>query len=243
MPGDNSPGSLRALAGALLDTLFPRACPACGAPPQPPEPFCPQCLAQIEPAPPETCPRCGRPGPGQPCPACRSHPPAFQQARWLARHQGSLAQAVRDFKYRRRWVSGVELGRYLARHTPPAWLEGVELVVPVPLHRRRLMTRGFNQALVLARSLARRHGLELAARLLTRRRHTRPQVGLDPQERRQNVRGAFSVPPGGKPQLQNKRVLLMDDVFTTGATADQCAQTLMQAGARQVSVLTLVRAG
>ncbi len=235
------PGETRGLAGALLDALFPRVCPACGAPPQDPEPFCPRCLARIEPAPPRTCPRCGRPDCSTTCPACRRQPPAFQRAHWLAYHQGPLARAVRDFKYKRRWVSGIELGRYLARHAPAHWLEGVDLVLPVPLHRRRLMTRGFNQALVLARPLARRYGLELAPRLLIRRRHTRPQVGLDPEQRRQNVRGAFLVP--ATERLQGKNLLLLDDVFTTGATAEQCARTLKGAGAKRVDILTLVRAG
>ncbi len=241
MPGEPSPGSLRALAGALLDTLFPRACLACGEAPRDGEPFCLQCLAQIEPAPPHTCPRCGRPGNDSTCPACRRHPPAFRKARWLAYHQGPLARAVRDFKYKRRWVNGPELGRYLVRHTPPHWLEQVDLLVPVPLHRRRLMSRGFNQALVLARPLARRYQLELMPRLLIRRRYTRPQVGLNPDQRRQNVQDAFYVPPAQAELLRGKNVLLLDDVFTTGATADQCALTLKRAGARQVDILTLVR--
>ncbi len=186
------------------------------------------------------CPACGRPGPEGLCADCRAAPPAFGRARALAAYSGPVGEALRSFKYRRRLASGAALAAWLVRETPAAWLAGMELVAPVPLHGRRLLGRGFNQAVVLFRPLARARGLEFAPRLLARLRHTRPQVGLKPQERRANVSGAFGV---RRPELvQGRRVLLVDDVYTTGATVSECARTLQRAGAAGVAVLTLVRA-
>jgi ComF family protein len=119
----------------------------------------------------------------------------------------------------------------------------VDVVVPVPLHRWRLVRRGFNQALVLARPLCREHGLACRPEILVRRRYTRPQVGLDQASRRRNVAGAFMAPPRHGRLLDQATVLLVDDVYTTGATLRECARTLLNAGAARVHALTLVRAG
>lgn len=239
------------LGWAVVDAVFPPACPACGLPPAPLEPFCPACRDRIRFLTDPLCRVCGRPaaGPsaweGPVCPTCLRRPPAFEAARAAAEHAGPLAEAVRGFKYMGLgrpggWHLGPSLARLLSRHAPGDWLAWAQLVTPVPLHPRRLWRRGFNQALVLARALAAGQGPELAPDLLARRRHTRPQVGLGPAQRRQNVAGAFSAADGA--DLTGRRVLLVDDVFTTGATADECARALLAAGADGVRVLTLVRA-
>jgi ComF family protein len=157
-------------------------------------------------------------------------------------YAGPAGQAVRRFKYRGSLAAGAELAGLIARRTPAEYLAGAELLLPVPLHPWRLLRRGFNQACVLFRPLARRHGRELAAGLLRRRRHTRPQVGLDAAARRENVAGAFDLARGTAARVRGRQVLLVDDVFTTGATAAECARVLKEAGAAWVGVFTLVRA-
>jgi ComF family protein len=181
------------------------------------------------------------PPPHAPCPACRARPPAFSRARALLLYRGPAAEALKSFKYRRRLAAGHSLARLAAASTPPAWLAGADLLAPVPLHPWRLVKRGFNQALALFAPLAKARGLELAPGLLRRRRHTRPQVGLSPQARRDNVAGAFGLGRGG--EVGGRVVVLVDDVLTTGATAGECARVLAAAGAAEVRVLTLVRAG
>ncbi|MFZ5586275.1 MAG: ComF family protein [Thermodesulfobacteriota bacterium] len=230
------------MLASLRDLAFPAGCLGCAQPPRAEEFFCPDCLERVAWIA-EACPRCGRPGAGADCPACALATPAWELAWAPARHAGPLAEAVRAFKYRRRWASGVGLARLLA-HTAPAWLTaGADLVIPVPLHPRRLLRRGFNQAAVLAGALGGGAGAELAPRLLLRRRHTRPQVGLSPQQRLANVAGAFAVRPAALARLAGRRVLLVDDVYTTGATLAECAQVLLAAGAAAVRVATVSRAG
>ncbi len=239
-------GDLGRLGRALLDLAFPPQCAACGQMVPDAETFCPECRAQVELIRAPVCRRCGRPladgAKEWQCRRCAARPPAYDQARSLALHRGPLAQAVRDFKYRRRYGRGAALAAFWVRQAPVDWLAGVELLVPVPLHPRRLLWRGFNQALVLARPLGRRLGLAVEPGLLRRRRHTRPQVGLDAAQRRANVEGAFVLARGGAARVEGRRVLVVDDVFTTGATVEECARVLREAGAARVMVHTLVRA-
>ena len=231
------------LTACLLDLVFPPGCPACGELGSWEAEFCPSCQAGIQELPPFQCRLCGvglESGPPL-CPACRQRRPHFDRARAVALYQGPLADTVRAFKYHRRWAAGRPLARFLAGRVGPEALEGLDLAAPVPLHRWRMLKRGFNQSQVLARELAQRHGLLLAPDLLARVRHTRPQVGLDGRSRRANVAGAFAVKPQRLSLVDGARVLLVDDVFTTGATVDECARMLKQAGARRVEVLTLAR--
>lgn len=244
------PPSLPALLKALLDLALPPGCPACAGPPAGDSPFCAACRQEVRLLGEGACPRCGLPQPqGQPgalCLACRFDPPAYDRLFCLALHQGPLARAVRDFKYRRRLSAGQALARFLALGLPSDILHETQVMAPVPLHHRRLWARGFNQALVLARRIAgaRPRGQRplLAPALLRRLRHTRPQVGLALAARQENVAGAFAVHPRHRGLVEGRRVLLVDDVFTTGATVGECARVLKQAGARQVTVVTLARA-
>ncbi len=149
---------------------------------------------------------------------------------------------MRAFKYQRRFWLGKALARVLAG-APRAWWATCDLLAPVPLHPRRLLSRGFNQALLLARALDDGSGPALAPDLHRRTRHTRPQVGLDPAQRRENVAGAFALSPAWRGRLADQWVLLVDDVFTTGATVHECARVLKEAGAARVNVFCLLRAG
>jgi len=149
----------------------------------------------------------------------------------------ALAIAVQALKYRRRRAVAQTLGALLAERYP---YERDALLVPVPLHPHRLRERGFNQALLLARVLGHRRGLAVAARVLVRKRHTRAQPGLAAEERRRNLRDAFTVTSPAT--VRGRNIVLVDDVLTTGATADACARSLLAAGAVRGDVYTLGRA-
>lgn len=203
---------------ALRDLSFPPACAACGARLHSQGPFCAACAEQVR--------LLGELEPNS-------------TARALAEYGGPVGEALRGFKYKRRLAGGAALAKWLARSIPGSWLNHVEVIAPVPLHPWRLLARGFNQAVVLFRPLAETHGIALEPRVLARLRHTRPQTGLKPAERRSNVAGAFGLRQPGL--IKGRKVLLVDDVFTTGATAHECAQVLLDAGAAEVSVLTLAK--
>lgn len=179
------------------------------------------------------------------CGRCILHPPAFASARACAVYDSAdgrrqpLRGVIHQLKYDRRIAVARPLRRILAERAPASFA-GCEVLLPVPLHRDRLRWRGFNQALVLARDLARDKCIPVAADVLVRSRPTRPQVGLDPSLRAANVAGAFSVVQPER--IRQRRVLLVDDVMTTGSTVDACAAALRRAGARQVEVLVLARA-
>jgi ComF family protein len=233
-----------ALGNALLNLAFPPYCAACSNSCGLDEYFCPACqdeLALIE-AP--YCQTCGQPQLATEtdiqCAHCRTNPPAYDQARALGLHQGPLARTVRSFKYYGKLSAGAALARYWAEQAPKRWLQGIDLAAPVPLHPLRLIKRGFNQSLLLCDRLPLPR---VIPDLLIRRRHTKPQVGLGPRERRENVAQAFTVRPRYAELVDGARVALIDDVYTTGATVSECARELKYAGAAWVGVFTLMRAG
>ena len=227
-----SPG---AVFRAALDLILPPRCAACAIPLLSHEPFCELCWQSVVPLE-GGCPRCGIPDHTGLCERCRQAPPPFISARSPLLYGGQLAVAIRLLKYSGRSY----LARPLASLLGPALdLSGPRpVVVPVPLHPRRLRRRGYNQAAVLALELARTTGLQVRHEGLVRRRDTHSQVRLSRQARLQNLRGAFLARPAA---VRGARVLLLDDVMTTGATATACAEALCDAGARQVRVLTLAR--
>ncbi len=151
-----------------------------------------------------------------------------------------MAEVISRFKFRGAARLAKPLGTLLADYADREFLfSEFDLLVPVPLHRQRLRDRGFNQSLLLARRIAKIHSLPVDTAALQRIRHTQPQTELSGPERRKNIRQAFAVSRTGS--ISGKRVLLIDDVFTTGATVQECAKTLLRAGAQQVDVLTLAR--
>jgi ComF family protein len=235
----------------LVDLLFPRTCAACGRPSE--RPFCAACAPLVEELPAWRCPRCADPlppppstraaMPGQPqlappprCPACVRAPAPFSHVLVAWAHGGAVATAVHRLKYQgRREVAGALGGLIAARFAGE--LAAADLVAPVPLHPDRRRERGFDQALLLARGVARGAGVKLEPTLLSRTRRTRQQVGLPRAERRANVFGAFVARP-----CEGRRVVLVDDVLTTGATAASAAQAVLDAGAAGVRVLVVARA-
>jgi ComF family protein len=152
-----------------------------------------------------------------------------------------LRRVVHSFKYGRKVSLGKPLGRLMARGCEEFVNEcRVDLIIPVPLHSKRLRWRGFNQSALLARQVSRAYGLPMEPFVLMRDKETLPQTQLSEEERRKNVRGAFSVRAAGA--LKGKTLLLVDDVYTSGATLNECSRVLMRAGADKVYILTLARA-
>jgi len=200
-----------------------------------PEPRCEVCGGTLESASSDA-PRCAR---------CLAHPPRYRIARTVARYRttaedepGSLPALIRRHKYGFDQSVGRALVEYLGDELPVS-AGDYDLVIPVPLHWRRLWWRGFNQAALLAGEVARRLNLPLETTAIARRRFTTPQTSQHHGERVRNVRRAFAVT---RPELiKNRRVLIVDDVMTTGATVDECARVLKAAGATWVDVFTLAR--
>jgi ComF family protein len=234
---------VRRLFGDLRDLLFPPRCLHCrrvldeseGAD------LCPACRDEL-PLPEEhPCPGCGRahgPSPESFCAACRGTC-ARDAAVHITPFGGVGRTLVHRFKYQADLAAGAFLGRLLAARVTGAFAAPPDLLVPVPLHRRRLRERGFNQAAVLAREVARAVGTPLAVAALGRTAHTESLTGLDAAARAREVRGAFVA---RRPDLlSGRRVLLVDDVLTTGATAEECCRVLKAAGAAWAGVATVAR--
>ncbi|NTW67273.1 MAG: ComF family protein [Nitrospirae bacterium] len=231
-----------------LDLLLPAPCSFCRAPvadsgiPR----FCSQCWLELSPVQGPVCPCCGRPfgsqeslahSPEHECLTCRTDPPHFDQALAAGLFEGPLREAIHVYKYRPVRSLGKHLAAWMAEQV--RMTVHLDLTMPVPLHRKRLRQRGFNQALILAHGISERFSVPLLYDNLMRLRSTRPQVELSGPERRSNVKGAFGlVRPA---EVRDKRILLIDDVFTTGATMNECAKVLKEAGAASVTVLTLAR--
>lgn len=192
------------------------------------------------------CTRCGRVfnsrvGPDHWCGQCLDQAGIFNRARATGIYDNSLRLAIHALKFKGRTRLAVSLGRLLFTTYRYYWPSGdTDLVAPVPLHRKRLRQRGFNQAYLLVRHWQLPEGTAVVRDLLTRTRNTVPQTGMNRRQRRINIKDAFCVTRPG--QGAGKRVLLVDDVLTTGATAEACAGALVRDGAQRVDVLTLARA-
>lgn len=238
-----------AAAQSLFAALLPADCRLCQAPLTRISrlPVCDDCLKGMEPIRGRLCALCGEriftPHEEPLCRECRSTTPAFVRAIAYGSYDGGLRELIHLLKYDRvRPAAGV-LGRMLAEVIDGFGGEfRSAVVVPVPLHSSKLRQRGFNQAEEIARAALKnlnRSGLTLAARVLQRRRATESQTGLSDHQREQNVRGAFVV--ASPEAIADKDVLLVDDVFTTGATVTECARVLRRAGADRVFVATVAR--
>lgn len=226
---------LAAAGQALLDLLYPPRCAGCG---RLGESFCPACQARIEPLPEPACPRCGHPQLSRDlCAACWAVPSALDGIRSAAVFAHPLRDAIHAFKYNNNRDLAQPLGACMAAYWQVAGLTA-DRIVPVPLHPRRVTERGYNQSALLARVLGRSVGLPVDERVLVRQRATAHQVGLGRAERQQNVAGAF----GCRADLAGQRLILIDDVCTTGSTLEACAEALRMAGATSVWGFTLARA-
>lgn len=240
---------LRDAVGALVSVLFPAPCRICREPLSTSSriPVCPDCLAAIQPIRAPLCLSCGRPfPPGAPatvdsiCHACRQDLYHFDVARSFARYETALEHILLILKYDP--VTPLA-GWFAARleevvRSEPA-LGQVDWLVPVPLDRSRMRQRGYNQAELIARPLAKRLGRPVATDLLTRLRSRPPKLKLSRRERWETVRGAFQAE--ASTQVDRARILLVDDVLTSGATLDACSRALRSAGAVAVHAVTVAR--
>ena len=227
-----------------LDTALPPLCPSCrdlvtgnG--------LCPTCWGRLAFISAPYCPRLGipfayDPGPGILSMQAIADPPAYGRARAAVRYDDVARKLVHAFKYGDRLDLSPLLGRWMTRAGRELF-EGADALVPVPLHWRRLWARRFNQSAALAEAIARASGIAVAHTALRRVKATPQQVGLSRTERATNVQGAFRVAPSGKAEVAGRRLIVVDDVLTSGATADACARALLRAGAAQVDVLVFAR--
>jgi ComF family protein len=221
-----------------LDTLLPSHCLLCGARGQGALSLCPACAADI-PRNTTCCTRCALPleTPGSPCGRCIRREPPWDAAWVPFRYEWPLAQLESRFKFGGDLAAGRTLSMLWTEAPRPVGLP--QAIVPVPLHRSRLRRRGYNQALELAKPLAKHFDIPVWRDALQRIRATDAQTELSAAQRRRNVRGAFAVHPDGKAP---DHVALLDDVFTTGATLAECARVLKRAGIARVDVWALARA-
>jgi ComF family protein len=231
----------------LLQFLLPSQCHCC-------EKFleegqqgiCPDCLSKIRWIEPPLCTLCGVPFPSREiknhlCGACLTRRKYFTIARALGYYEGPLRETIHRWKYEEKSYLTNFFGEKLAEGFQRYWdFESFDLLIPVPLHPHRLRERGFNQALLLVKELNRRTQIRYSKKLLQKKRLTTPQVHLSGGEREKGVRGSFHIQR--EEEVEGKSILLVDDVYTTGATVNECAKVLLKAGAERVDVLTLAHA-
>lgn len=241
---------------SFINIFFPPLCPLCEKEMVEPRGLCAACSAGITAIKGPACSTCGLPfaatgGSDHLCTECTGAKIPFITARSAVVYKGAAVDGVHLFKYRDRFSLARPFGLMLAS-AARASISGasrvgltggstqlrLDAIVPVPLHIKRLRARGYNQSLLLARAASKELGVEVYASALKRTRHTRPQIELKHEDRRRNVRGAFTT--HGARALSGKNVLLVDDVYTTGATIAECSRVLKKAGAR-VLVATLAR--
>ena len=237
---------LRGLAGAALDLVYPPACTGCGVLLATGSGLCPTCWPTIAFIERPYCEVLGTPfshdlGPGILSADAIANPPPFDRLRSVALYDDLARVLVQSLKYRDRTDLAPMMAQWMLRAGEGA-VEAADVIVPVPLHRLRLVWRKFNQSAELARALGRLSCTPVLIDAVRRTKRTRRQIGLGAKAREENVRGAFSVTPAGRETLFGRRVVLVDDVYTTGATVCAVTRALKRAGVADVTVLTFARA-
>lgn len=252
---DTMPGRLRGIAATartaiaavsrrLLDIALPNLCAACREPVAS-EGVCASCWPKLSFIAPPFCARLGIPfaydsGTDLLSMEAIADPPAYARARAAVRYDEIAGSLVHGFKYQDRTDLAPVLGRWMAR-AGAELLKDADLIVPVPLHWRRRWSRRYNQSGVLATVIGKLSHVAVGGDVLKRIRPTTQQVGLSRTERARNVQGAFQVPDSRKADVKGRRIVLIDDVLTSGATVDACARALLRAGAADVDVLIFAR--
>jgi len=237
------PAWLKYFGASLLEFFLPRMCLFCGVPVGETAvvAVCQDCEARITWVASPLCTVCGRvftsrDGADRVCGDCQTDPPPFDRARAAALYDGPVAEAIIRFKFSKQLAFLPVMQHWLQRPLCLELVAAADLLAPVPLHPKRIKDRGFNQSLFLAQGFP---GAAVAREAVVRTRHTPPQVGLNPKERQDNVKGAFAVTDPAR--VKGQSVLLIDDLYTTGSTVKECARVLRKAGARRVEVLTVAR--
>ncbi|MEW6606332.1 MAG: ComF family protein [bacterium] len=234
----------------LINFIFPSKCRTCGKllPTLAEKYICNECFSKINRVSPPYCDKCGKmlvesfneiekPL----CEECQIHKKHFLKARIMGVYEGILRESIHIFKFEKKICMQKPLSELLVNYLKEQQgdlISQIDFIIPVPLHRKRFRVRGFNQAQLLAFHIGRYFNLPLNLDL-KRIRFTTPQMNLEREQRIQNIKGAFAVK--NQNIITNKHLLLVDDIFTTGATVNECSKVLMKAGAKQVFVLTLAR--
>ena len=221
-----------------LDLIYPPFCLVCGDAGE--DCLCADCVEKIDIIEPPYCRKCGIPCESFYCSKCRQRQFAFECACSAGTFDGALRTAIHALKYDSHLVMADSLAELMARCFPTTHLANkVDLAIPIPIHRSRVLERGFNQSAQISRTFCKRVSLPLELKVLYKSRGTRHQVDLPHEERASNIEGAFAVKNAGN--VAGKNVLLIDDVFTTGSTLNEAAKTLRNAGAASVYAYTLAR--
>lgn len=230
------PRWLEALATTVTEVVFPPVCAGCG---RLGEILCEPCVGRLRPVEGPLCARCGRGHQASPglCAECRAEPPLVRQARAPLLYVEPTSDLIHRLKYDGTFALGRPLAAIMAERWPE-WGQPPDLILPIPLHSRRQRHRGYNQSALLAHHLAAALALPYDERALRRHRHTQPQIALGPDERRSNVAGAFVAVPE---RAGGRHIVLVDDVYTTGATMAAAAEALLAAGAASVAAYCLAR--
>ena len=238
-------GPLRRFGALLLDTLYPPVCLSCDAPVATADALCTACFMKLRAISAPMCPVLGLPvevslGPGALSAEAIADPPPFDRARAAVVYNDIARTLVGKLKYGDR----PELARFCARLMAQAghelWGDDVVLM-PVPLHRNRQLSRRYNQATELARAVGKLTNLPVDPVLVTRRKNTKPQVGLSGDARRRNLSGAFQPSPDISSRLKGRRVIIVDDVVTTGSTVKAVTRALKSGGVQRVDVISFAR--
>ncbi len=238
-------GGLQNVLRHALDVALPPLCPSCREPLGDGVGLCAACWSKLSFIEPPYCARLGipftyDPGPGLLSMEAIAAPPAYDRARAAVRYDDIARVLVLGFKYGDRLDLAAMMGRWMAR-AGHELTHDADALLPVPLHWRRLWARRFNQSAALAAAISAICGVPVLHDALKRVRATPQQVGLSRPERADNVQGAFQVPAGHKVSVAGRRLVLIDDVLTSGATVDTCARALLRAGAAHVDVLVFAR--
>lgn len=235
---DRVTSTTKSIYSGVLDLIYPHFCLVCEEPVG--HFLCAECTEQIDTIEPPCCRKCGVPTELFYCPECELREFAFEGARSAGIFDGVLRDAIHEFKFRFNIGLADPLSELMVRCFPNTYLAGmVDIVVPIPIHHSRLVERGFNQAIELSRRFCKRISLPMETGALYRIKKTKHQVNLPYDQRAINIEGAFAVKNHGK--VAGKRVLLVDDVFTTGATLNEAAKVIREAGAATVYAYTLAR--
>jgi ComF family protein len=238
---------LRHAARRALNLVLPPHCAACDNPVQAQGQLCAECFGRTQFISPPLCARCGVPfgsaeqgGVDLVCPGCRTSPPLFREARGALRYDDQARRLILPLKHGDRVELAAILAPMMAR-AGAALLRRAEVLVPVPLHRRRLFQRKYNQAALLAFGVGRLTDRPVLADALVRTRRTAPLDEKSPEERAQEVAGSLDVRASRRDRVVGRSVLLIDDVMTSGSTANACSAALLEAGAVAVDVLVAAR--
>lgn len=238
-------GHFKNVIRSIGSLLFPPVCVYCGGErPNDDSVVCLECSRSVLPVERPFCALCGRPAPGlnsgtdNVCGKCSSHRPSFDKARFCVYYSSVVRRGILQFKFRNSLYLGEALLGLLSKTFEEHFLsENLDAIIPIPVHKQRLMHRGYNQCAVLAGKLGSRFGIPAPTDILVKTRNTVPQTQLKRKQRMDNIKGSFDVKKPG--MVKGKRFLLLDDVFTTGSTVSEAALTLKRHDAEVVQALVL----